>query len=195
MGIVKRAADLAYTFRFLKLLVTPFEKTKAFELGIIDKAGKRDKSVKLQTIDQKDAYTPFIRLVFNIKRLMGKIPGGQSSIASYAAALFLIKEKYGMDDESLLKILDSTGHHPVDFINEDNQWFLLEDGRLSPGVYALKYDKMINSTHEELCNARDKIRVAQNSFPVGDIFGLNVYEATHIRTNQKIYVTIEELRG
>ena len=40
MSILKRAADLVYTFRFLKLLVTPFNKTKAFELGIIDENGK-----------------------------------------------------------------------------------------------------------------------------------------------------------
>ena len=37
MGLIKRAGDLLFTFRFLTLLVTPFEKTKAFELGIIDK--------------------------------------------------------------------------------------------------------------------------------------------------------------
>ena len=34
MGLIKSAADLAYTFRFLALLVTPFNKTKAFEKGI-----------------------------------------------------------------------------------------------------------------------------------------------------------------
>ena len=41
MGLIKSAADLAYTFRFLALLVTPFNKTKAFEKGIIDEFGKR----------------------------------------------------------------------------------------------------------------------------------------------------------
>ena len=35
-----RAIDLFVTYRFIKLLVTPFEKTKAFELGIIDEKGK-----------------------------------------------------------------------------------------------------------------------------------------------------------
>ena len=29
MGFIKKAGDLVYTFRFLALLVTPFEKTKA----------------------------------------------------------------------------------------------------------------------------------------------------------------------
>ena len=41
MGILKSAADLVYTIRFLKLLVTPFEKLGAFKAGIIDKDGKK----------------------------------------------------------------------------------------------------------------------------------------------------------
>ena len=36
-----RAVDLFVTYRFIKLLVTPFEKTEAFQLGIIDKDGNR----------------------------------------------------------------------------------------------------------------------------------------------------------
>ena len=36
-----RAIDLFVTYRFLKLLTTPFEKTEAFKLGIIDEDGNR----------------------------------------------------------------------------------------------------------------------------------------------------------
>ena len=36
-----RAIDLFVTYRFIKLLVTPFDKTPAFKLGIIDAEGKR----------------------------------------------------------------------------------------------------------------------------------------------------------
>ena len=36
-----RAIDLFVTYRFLKLLTTPFEKTEAFKLGIIDENGNR----------------------------------------------------------------------------------------------------------------------------------------------------------
>ena len=38
-----RAIDLFVTYRFIKLLVTPFEKQEAFKLGIIDKDGNRIK--------------------------------------------------------------------------------------------------------------------------------------------------------
>ena len=36
-----RAVDLFVTYRFLKLLVTPWDKQEAYKLGIIDKNGKR----------------------------------------------------------------------------------------------------------------------------------------------------------
>ena len=193
MGMLQRAGDLIYTFRFLTLLVTPFEKTKAFELGIIDEDGKRIKSVKLDDREKKGAYTPFHRLVFNVKKLIAKAPGGKSSVASYAAALYLIKEKLDLSDTSIKKIIKQTGHNPFDFLNEDSQWFLLEDYMLSPGTYRLKYDKVVNSTIEELVKAKDQIRVLPESYPVGEIFGLHIYEAEHIHTKQKVYLTIEEL--
>jgi hypothetical protein len=56
MGIIKRAGDLVYTFRFLTLLVTPFNKTKAFELGIIDANGNRNKDFSMSTIDNRNAF-------------------------------------------------------------------------------------------------------------------------------------------
>ena len=72
MSIIKRAGDLVYTFRFSRLLTTAFEDTEAFKLGIIDKDGKRDKTFTLNTSENrskyKDYYTPFHRLVFNIKK-------------------------------------------------------------------------------------------------------------------------------
>ena len=49
MSFVSRAGDLFYAFRFLKLLVTPFKKTKAFQLGIVDEKGKVLKRAKERT--------------------------------------------------------------------------------------------------------------------------------------------------
>ena len=57
MGIVKRAADLAYTFRFVRMLVLDWKDWDAYKLGIIDENGKRIKSEKLDTDEKKSAYT------------------------------------------------------------------------------------------------------------------------------------------
>ena len=162
MGVLQRAGDLVYTFRFLTLLVTKFEKTKAFELGLIDKDGKRIKSEKLDTPEKKSAYTPFHRLVFNIKRLISKVPGGSSSLASYAAALFLIKEKLELSDKSLKQIVEKSGLETLDFLSESSEWFLLEDKSISAGVYSLKYEKVVNSTIEEVVRPKDKNKSANH---------------------------------
>ena len=182
MGILKRAADLAYTFRFIRMLVMKWESWDAYKLGIIDENGKRDKTVKLDDDEKKSAYTPFIRLAANIKRLLQKVPGGGTKLGSFAAALFLIKEKYGRFNVDVLDIL-----------NESNEWFVLNDKQLSPGVYSIRENKILNSSYEELCYAKDKIKVREDSYPVGDVFGLDIYEGTHIKTNQKIYFTISEI--
>ena len=114
-GAISRVADTAYALRFLKLLVTPWEKMKAFELGVIDKDGRRttfktpagrEYKTELKTMEQKSSYTIFHRLVFNIKRLLNKVPFGKTRLASYAAALFLIKEHTGMSEKKIKQIMD-----------------------------------------------------------------------------------------
>lgn len=191
MGVLKRAGDLVYTFRFLKLLVTSFENTEAYKLGLIDDKGKRLR--RPETSDEKSAYTPFHKLVFNIKKLIAKAPGGSTKIASYAAALYLLKEKFSISDKQLKEAIEYAGLDPLDFLAENTQWFVLEDKRLSPGSYKVLNDKVINSTLEEMVYKRDMITVGEDCYPVGDVFGLDIYEVTHTRSKQLIYVSIGEL--
>lgn len=197
MGIIKKAGDLVYTFRFLRLLTTDFQDTKAFKAGIIDADGKRIKSYDFDVSGNKDKYneyyTPFHRLVFNIKRLINKVPAGNSTIASYAAALYLIREKYNVSNADLYEALLRLGHSSTDMITEGSQWFVLEDSKLSPGIYRIKNNKCLNSTLDEVVYSSDQIRVEKNCYPIGEIFGINIYEATHMRTQQKIYISVEEI--
>ena len=105
MGIISGIGNIYFVYQFIKKLVTPFEKTDAFKLGIIDEKGKILKKRRdLEGSKEKDAYTLSDTLVWNIKKLIGKVPGGKSKIASYAAALFLIKEQtgeYRIDNEEV----------------------------------------------------------------------------------------------
>lgn len=192
MGLIKRAGDLVYTFRFLTLLVTPFDKTKAYEAGIIDASGKRIKSVSKDSEAYREYYTPFHRLVFNIKRLMEKAPGGSSRLASYAAALFLIKENYSISEKKILKSLSEAGIDPTDLLAEESNWFVLESGQLSPGVYKLRHEKEAHTVDITFL-PNEKVLVGEECMPIGEMFGINIYEATHMRSRQKVYVTSLEL--
>ena len=71
MSIVSTIGNIYFVYQFLKKLVTPFEKTKAFELGIIDEKGKILKRRRdLKTKDEKEAYTLSDTLIWNIKKLL-----------------------------------------------------------------------------------------------------------------------------
>ncbi len=193
MSLATRAADLYYTFRFMKLLTTPWIETDAFKLNLIDESGKRKKSVLIDNPEKKAAYTTFHRLVFNVKRLLERLPGGSSKMASYAAALYLLRENFNVSEKGIEKIIKESKCDPLDFITEKTEWYLLKDQSLSPGIYRVKNDKVVESTFEELVRAKDQIRVLENSYPVGEIMGLSVYKAIHLNTNQAIYITLGEI--
>ena len=106
--------DLFLVYQFVKRLATPFEKWDAYELGIIDKEGNRLKKIKdFKTVKERQAFGRFDLLVLKLKKLLEKVPGGKSRIASYAAALYLIKEHndptsnaYSLNEEELQTKLD-----------------------------------------------------------------------------------------
>ena len=100
-----RIIDTLIVFRILKLLTTPFNKQKAFKFGFIDKDGKRIKKLpdgsdnKPSSKLEKSSYTFLHRLVFNLKRIIEKVPFGKTQFASYAVALALLKEHCELSDE------------------------------------------------------------------------------------------------
>ena len=193
MGILKRAADLTYAFRFIRMMVMDWKSWDAYKLGIIDENGKRNRNVKLDNDEKKSAYTPFIRLAANIKRLVAKLPGGGSKLGSFASALFLIKEKFGLTEKGLKSICEKCDVEILDFLNEKNEWFLLEEKQLSPGIYKVENPKLLNVSCAEMVWPKDQIRIKDDCYPVGDVFGVDIYEATHVNTDKKIFVTASEL--
>lgn len=90
---MKETIDLFLAYKFLKNLVVPFEQWPAYKLGIIDKDGAVliPRRERLDS-DQKAAFGYFDIITLNLKKLLHKLPGGKSTIASYAAAYLLLKE-------------------------------------------------------------------------------------------------------
>ena len=87
--MASQAVDLYVLYQIIKRISTPFKDTDAFKFGLIDEKGKRLKKAK--TDEEKKAMTYLDRFVFNIKRTLSKV-GLDSKLATYAGALFLIKE-------------------------------------------------------------------------------------------------------
>ena len=110
-----RIVDNLIAYKVLSMLVTPFTETTAFKLGIIDKDGNNlIKTSKFTTPEQRNAYTYLTRLVFNIKKILNKLPGGDNKTKNLIAALWLVKESYNSrttplaeDVDKLIKMLDT----------------------------------------------------------------------------------------
>jgi len=126
IGQASRGADLYFVFRFLRLLTMKYESTDAYKFGIIDRKGKAlRKSADLESTKEKASYTMLHRMVFKIRRLMEKIPGGR--FVNYAAALFLLKEqkdaRIWTDDiymkTKLLEFLETDWETDAKFLKEE----------------------------------------------------------------------------
>tara|TARA_Y100000356_G_scaffold68460_1_gene56183 strand:+ start:408 stop:995 length:588 start_codon:yes stop_codon:yes gene_type:complete len=192
-----RAIDLFVTYRFIKLLVTPFNKTDAFKNGVIDKDGYRlDK--ELNTIDEKNSYTILHKLVFNIKKIFGKVPGLRTKLGTYAAALFLLKDTFkehvedpDVFEKEFMKYLKEQGYEIDDSISEEVIGF----GEVLPkGEYVLVND-ILNKEEEELSAKKgDKVIAYDDEAPVDTILGVDIFPVVHIKTQEKIYVGLEDLK-
>tara|TARA_B110000438_G_scaffold256820_1_gene264523 strand:+ start:2015 stop:2626 length:612 start_codon:yes stop_codon:yes gene_type:complete len=199
-----RAIDLFVTYRFIKLLVTPFEKTDAYRLGIIDADGKRilepgttNKPTTLRTIEEKSAYTVLHKLVFNIKKIFEKVPGLRTKLGTYAAALFLLKDtfKESVDDpdvfeKEFMKYLKEEGYEIDNSISEEVIGF----GEVLPkGDYKLAND-ILNKEEEELSAKKgDKVVAYDDEAPIDTILGVDIFPVVHVKTQEKIYVGLEDL--
>ena len=190
MGLL-RAGDFFYSLRFLRLLTTPWNKTNAYKEGIIDENGKVIK--KPETSGEKEVYNTFHKLVYNLKRLLNKVPFGKSTLASYAAALYLVKENSNMSNVVMSKILtEATGVNvnKIDLCEEtENLWYLNEEnGHIQESTYTLVRDIAIPSTGDILALKGSRVMVKEHA-PIDNIFGIAVFEGLHIKTQQKIYIT------
>tara|TARA_S200000501_G_scaffold44196_1_gene35801 strand:+ start:537 stop:1313 length:777 start_codon:yes stop_codon:yes gene_type:complete len=109
MSIASAAGNIYFAYQFLTKLTKPFKDTDAYRLGIIDEKGKvLKRRSTLKTREEKEAYTVSDTLVFNLKKLLEKVPGGRTRFASFAAALFLLKED-----------LEYRHYHDLSFLQEE----------------------------------------------------------------------------
>lgn len=96
--------QLITAYRLVRQITKPWEEWEAFELGLIDKNGKKLRDSK--TKEEQNAMGLMKVLAANIKRLVQRLPGGKSKFGSLAAALFLLKEELDLNDDTIDFIMD-----------------------------------------------------------------------------------------
>ena len=199
-----RAIDLFVTYRFIKILVTPFEKQEAYKLGVIDKDGNRilipgtNKPTILNTIKEKNSYTVLHKLVFNIKKIFAKVPGLRTKLGSYAAALFLLKDTFKEDvdpkmwEQQFMKYLKENN---FEFDNTISEEVTLDDGKLPKGIYKLANDITFDKEDADSPDALegDEVQVFEPVAPTDTVLGVEIFPVIHIPTQTKIFVSAEDI--
>ena len=95
--------DLYLVYSFIKRLITPFDKWEAYKEGVIDEKGNiLVKRKDFTRIAQRQSFGIFDQMILNLKKLLAKLPFGSTRLASYAAALWLIKEEQRMQEANML---------------------------------------------------------------------------------------------
>ena len=180
-----RAIDALIAFRLIKLLVTPFNKTKAFKLGIIDEKGKvliRSKNIKNQ--EQRNAYTLLIRFVFNLKRILQKV-GIRGPLGSSAAAAFAFFKEQAGEQLSENAALDIE-REMYKYITSDGFEFDLSENYgepLTEGTYKAKHD-IYNDEGDVVININESIEFTNTE---DCIMGYDVFKYNGV------YLTTEDL--
>ena len=173
-----RIIDTLIVFRILKLLTTPFEKQKAYTFGFIDKKGNRithkmKDGVKVRNVPftkmEKSSLTLLHRLVFNLKRLIEKVPLGKTQFASYAVALALLKEHCELSDEQGEELYEKFYRWLKDNDKFDPEQLTEAVGfqnDLPKGTYNLRH-------RIDECKPRTAVEVKEC---ITKVYGINVYE-------------------
>ena len=176
---MSRVIDAVVAYRVLKLLVTPFNKTKAFELGIIDEKGKV--LIKSQDIKKtpnpkrpelRNAYTLLIRFVFNLKRMLSKIGIRGPLGSSAAAALAFFKEEYGDNSEVEREIYKYLKEQGFEFEISENYGEPLTEGtyKVKHDIYNLDGDIVINIDESVEFNGEVDTIMGYDVFKYNDVY-------------------------
>ena len=183
-----RVIDALVAYRVLKILVTPFKRTKAYKLGIIDDKGKvliKSKdfiktfpSSKVQ--EARKAYTLLIRFVFNLKRLLSKvgIRGPLGSAAAAAIAFFREEKDYNpIIEKEVYKYIKKQG---FEYDINENYGDPIQHGKyiVNKNIYDLEGEIVINSG--------EVIDFYEDTQP---IMGYDVFK------HHNVYLTTEDLNG
>jgi len=164
---------------------------EAFDMGIIDKKGKRNKEVQIDTKKKKEAYTFLHRLVFNLKRLIELLPGGKSRLGSYASALFLIKEHTGLTgsqlDKEIFKYLQEANLLGENLLEEFTPITKLETEK----TFQLRKGIIIDEEHEA---ERGDTLIHSGSKPVGKIYGISLFRMYNVDQNKMMICSGHDLK-
>jgi hypothetical protein len=176
-----RVIDALIAYRVLKILVTPFKKTQAFKMGIIDDKGKvLIKSKQLSRAfpnsqaqaQARKSYTMLIRFVFNLKRLLGKVGVRGPITTAAAAAIAFFKEENGNNLEVEKVVYKHLKKHGFEFEINENYGDFVRTGtyRVRRDITNLEGDVVINIDEEVVFEGATDTIMGYDVFKYRDVY-------------------------
>ena len=193
-----RAIYLFVAYRFLRILTTPWDEQPAYEHGIIDKDGKRlRKSNELQTTDEKSSFTLLHRLIFNLKRILHKIPGVKTKLGTYATALFLLKQHFAdqVEEEDTIEATFKKWLLDNEYVTEaELHEEVIGLGDVLPkGTYKILVDIVPNEDYPGSAKKGDIVVAFSDTAPTDAVMGQNIFTVIHQKSKEEIYVSLEDI--
>jgi hypothetical protein len=182
--------DTFVGYKFIKILTMPWKKTEAYKRGLIDAKGfALVKRKDIKTGDRKH-FTILHTLIWNIKRLLDKLPPTKTRLGSFAVALWMLKDKMAKGyvkennvEEAFLNYLEY--EYDMDCTEKIVEQILVQDN-LPEGSY-----EVIGADLPDLYDGvevGDEI-VLEDCVPIDTMLGTNVYQGIHTRTGRKVAFT------
>tara|TARA_Y100000816_G_scaffold291936_1_gene285065 strand:- start:4114 stop:4698 length:585 start_codon:yes stop_codon:yes gene_type:complete len=180
--------DTVIVFRILKMMTRKWEEMDAYKFGLIDDNGKRIKTKKPKTSEEKNSFTLLHRLVFNLKRVLELLPFGRTRLASYAASLALLKEHFNIDGESLER-------HFYQYLKENDLVLDLLEGHdnmnnLEKGKdYELR--QSVWNEEDNVGYRGDRVQVLGKT---DNVMGVDIYRVYNYNQDQSMLITGHDIK-
>ena len=180
--------DTVIVFRILKMMTRKWEEMDAYKFGLIDDNGKRIKSKKPKTSEEKNSFTLLHRLVFNLKRVLELLPFGRTRLASYAASLALLKENFNINGEALER-------HFYQYLKENDLVLDLLEGH--DNMNNLQKGKQYE-LRQSVWNEEDNIGYRGDQVQVlgktDNVMGVDIYRVYNITQDQSMLITGHDIK-
>lgn len=181
--------DTVIVFRILKMMTRKWEEMDAYKFGLIDDNGKRIKSKKPKTSEEKNSFTLLHRLVFNLKRVLELLPFGRTRLASYAASLALLKEHFNIDGEALER-------HFYQYLKENDLVLDLLEGHANMNVLQKGKDYELR---QSVWNEEDNVGYRGDRVQVlgktDNVMGVDIYRVYNYNQDQSMLITGHDIKN
>lgn len=168
--------DKAYYIRVCNLLLLPFNRQEAYQYGVIDRDGNQIKEPS--NANEQASYTDLHKLIFGLKKMILKQPGGASLLRSSSLALNSLNKikNHRLEPKDIPRIMESFENH-CKFAQEHHLRCIVEE------VFIEEFVRRLEEDGEGAMPANNTSGVAGVTLPLGPVVKRKKQDGTRNSTS------------